>query len=353
MRFYYLPLFLLAFATAACADDAPITVGGILVLSGDAANMGTAEKNGMVLAWESLPPEQQKRIKLVFEDDRLDSKTSVSAFQKLANSGALDVVVNSSSGTAKALAPLAEQKKIPLIAIATDPAVVRGRQYAFNLWVTVEAEAEAAVDESLKRGYKKIARISAQHDFTLACKDYYDKTAAERIQVVLDDEYTREEKDFRPFLTKLRAHQDVDAIFVNLFLGQIGIFAKQAREMGFKQPLFAFEFFEDPAEVKTSAGALVGQWYVQTDDPISGFEQKYLKRFPDAPFYSSANGYDAVMLIAEAIKTDPSREGIRKYLSSLKDFSGALGTYSASGDQRFTLKAAIKVVTETGFKKLH
>jgi len=42
-----------------------------------------------------------------------------------------------------------------------------------------------------------------------------------------------------------------------------------------------------------------------------------------------------------------------QFLHTVKDFNGALGTYSASGDNRFTLPAAIKVITADGFKKIH
>ena len=84
-----------------------VKVGGIAALTGDAANFGNATKNGMTLAWERLAPELRKRVVLLFEDDRADPKTSVAAFKKLTEIEKADVLVNTTSGTSKALSPLA------------------------------------------------------------------------------------------------------------------------------------------------------------------------------------------------------------------------------------------------------
>ena len=58
------------------------------------------------------------------------------------------------------------------------------------------------------------------------------------------------------------------------------------------------------------------------------------------------------MLIAETIKDSPNRPEINSFIHSVKDFTGALGTYSASGQNTFTLPATIKIVTKDGFKKI-
>jgi len=50
----------------------------------------------------------------------------------------------------------------------------------------------------------------------------------------------------------LRFKKNLDAIFINLLPGQCGLFAKQAKEMGFKVPLLDVEIFEDPSEFKNS-----------------------------------------------------------------------------------------------------
>ncbi len=330
----------------------PLRVGVILPFTGDAASVGESLRNAMNLALSELPPDVQKKIVLLFEDDRMVPVNTVSAFQKLVSVNKIDLVVTASSGTSNAVSPLAERMKLPHVAIASDKKVVEGRQYVVNFFVTPEEEVRVVIDEAKRRNYKKIARIISLTDGAVATKKAFDDLNHNSLQVILDEEYPLEVKDFRTYLTKVRSRSDLDGILVMLFPGQLGMFAKQARDMGIKAPLFGVEFFEDANEVKASGGALVGCWYVNVDDPTDVFLKKFMDRHPGTSLFAASNGYDLIYLLAEALKTESDREGINKFLHSVKNFTGALGTYSASGDNRFTLPATVKEVTADGFKKI-
>jgi branched-chain amino acid transport system substrate-binding protein len=334
------------------AED-KLKIGVILPLTGEAASVGESVKNGMEIGLEKISLNAREQLEFTYEDDGLAAKNSISAFQKLTSSKKLDVLVNISSGTAKVLSPLAEQNKVSFIAVASDSKVSQGKKYVFNFWITPEEEVSVAIPEALKRGYKKIARIVSLQDGALAIKSAFDKSNNGRLQVVLDEEYVGDVKDFKSYLTKLRTHKDIDAIMVVLLPGQCGIFAKQARQLGIKQDLFGFETFEDSNEVKVSGNALVGQWYVNTDDPDNKFIQEYRKRFPSASLLAASTGNDIVLLLGAAIDRGYKKDNFHEFLSTLNDFSGVLGTYSASGDNRFTIPAVVKVVTKDGFEKVY
>lgn len=336
---------------ATAADS--ITVGVITALSGEYAAYGQTGQNALSMGLEKLSRQIRARIKVVYEDDRGEPKNTVAAFHKLLATHNIDVFVTAASGTSKAVAPLAEQKGVVLIAIASDPEIVANRRWVFNFWVTPEEEAKVALREAVRRGYKRIARITTVQEGFLSGKRMWDEySSGHDLKVILDEEYPGEIKDFKPFLTKARALPKLDAVLVLMMPGQVGIFAKQAREMGLRQPLFNLESFEDPNEVATSKGALIGQWYVNADDADTGFIQEYLKRFPGSSSWTAANMHDVALLLGAALESGSSREHICQFLAGLKDFQGALGTYSASSDNRFTLAAAVKIVTAEGFKRL-
>lgn len=328
-----------------------LKIGLILPLTGDAASVGEAIKNGVLLAHSKLPHDTREKLELVFEDDSLLPRKAVSAFNKLITVDGIDIVINYSSGTGKALSPIAEKRKVPLIAFASDPGVVKDRTYVFNLWVTPEREVNVLLPEIKKHGYKKISRVTSVHAWSFTMKHTFDRLNKGTVVVALDDEYELTNKDFKPYLSKLSAYKDTDAIFAILNHGHIGVFAKQARQMGISIPIFGFEMFEDVHEVEVSEGALVSQWYVNGDDPPAWFLKEYKSRFPDASLYAAPNGYDALMLIAKAIGDGVKPDGLKTFLHGLQGYSGALGNYSASGDNRFTLPAAVKIVTEDGFQR--
>lgn len=356
LRNYVLAIFsTFFFAQLAYAEssEAPILKVGVIVpLTGEGASWGNSFRNGMLLALEELSPEDRRRVQFIFEDDQLSASKAVSALTKLVTHDHIQAVINLSSGTANALAPIVERQGIVLLAVASDPKIVNGRRFAFNFWVTPEAEAQAMIPEALRRKYKNVVRLTTIHEGAFAVRNAMDAVNQGRIKFGIDEEYAPDNKDFRTVLAKIKARKDFDAIHPILFPGQLSTFTKQARSMGIELPFFGWEFFEDANEVKNSAGTMIGAWYVNADDSRGDFDQRYLKMFPGASLYTAANGNDAVLLFIAAAKKNPSSDGAREFLAQLKDFQGALGTYSSSGDNRFTLPAAVKEVTADGFKKL-
>lgn len=329
-----------------------VRVGVILGLSGGVSAPAYACQNGMKMAFDSLDAETQKALKLIYEDDQNQPKLTVSSFSKLLGSDSVDAVVTFSSGTSKAVAPLAEQRGIPLLAIASDPAVIRGRKHAFNFWVAPREEVKELIPELKARGIKRIARISTTHDGTLAIKDAFDEVNQGQVEIVVDEDYPQEATDFRTFIAKLQS-RDLDGIFVNLYFGMPGLFTKQLRENGIGLPLFNVETFEDKQQVEMSKGAMIGGVYAQADDPSGSFVAEYEKRFPGASSYTAANCHDLVLLFGKAIgegKTSPAQ--ITAFMHSVTDFSGAMGTYSSTGDNLFSLPATLKVITKQGFALL-
>lgn len=334
-------------------SPAPLRIGVILPLTGDGASTGAAVRNGMMLALEKLPRAVREQMQIYYEDDALQPKQTLAAYRELRQMKDIQAVVSLSSSTSKSLAPLTDLDQIPQIAIATDPKVVQGRKWVVNFWVTAEEEARLAAAEAVKRGYKRIARISSIHDFPLAMKEHFDKARAGRIQIALDEDYAPDNKDFRTYLAKLRQQKDMDAVLMVLMPGQLGVFAKQLRASGINLPMFGIETFEELSEVQASEGALIGQWYVNTDDPNHLFIDEFKARFPKSSLYGASNGHDIMLLLGSAVEHGyRTTAQVNQYLHTLKDFTGALGAYSASGDNRFTLPAAVKIVTKDGFEKI-
>jgi ABC-type branched-subunit amino acid transport system substrate-binding protein len=283
----------------------------------------------------------------------LQSKNSISSFQKLRDVDGINVLVNASSGTGNALASLAEARNVTLFSIASDPEISRNRKYVFNFWISPEDEIKAIFPEVEKRKYKKIALFSTIHSGALTLKNEFIQQNNGRLEVVMQQDLDPTVRDFRSFLIKLKSVQNLDAIQLILLPGQLGLFAKQARQFGINVDLFSYEFFEDPAEVKASAGALIGQWYVQGYDGEPTFVERYQQKFPNQSMWGSANGHDTIRLMAAALEQGVQPSEFNKFLYDLKDFKGALGVYSSNGKNWFSLPVILKVVTNNGFDRLY
>lgn len=334
----------------------PYKIGIILALSGGLANIGTNARKGIEFAYSKQPKEVQEKIKLFFEDDSFEASKTVSAFNRLVTAEDIDAVLVMGSSPGNALAPLAERKGIPMIAMgASDFNVVKGRKFTFTHWVTPQVEAKALVAEMKRRKYSKFALVSAEQEGAIAVHDaIVAEIEANNLgkQIVLDEKYVPSLTDFRTYIAKAKS-KEADVIISCLFPGAISSFAKQLRQLGSKADFVGVELFEDEAEVRASEGAMVGSWYVSADSAESDFVKSFTKKYGEAPAWGAPNTFDSLnILIDAALQLGRSGDKVADYLRTLKNYKGAAGHYSASGDNRFNLAAAVKVVKADGFEKL-
>jgi branched-chain amino acid transport system substrate-binding protein len=327
-----------------------LRVGAILPLSGPAANVGYAIRGGIEIALEHLAPDVRSRFQVSWEDDGNVPRNSIAAFRKFAASR-VDVMISATAQPSMVLAPLSDQEEIPLIAIAVPAKIVSGRKWTVLFFSTPERMAKLMLDEAERRGYRRVARINSIHDGREAQAREFDNARRGRgLEVVLDEEYPLHERDFRTYVSKLRLERNVDAVYANLFLGQIGLFARQLREAAVTMPIFTSDtFIEDLGEQQAANGALRNQWYVSEDEPQPWFAKEYKKRFPNQTAFCSANGHDVIVLLAQALQQGfSSRKALNSFLHNAKNLRGVLGTFSSTGDSRFDLPVAVKMVTADG-----
>ena len=349
-------IFAEALPSSAVAEGKPYTIGVIVPLSGDAASLGNYIRKGVIFSYDSLPASVHDRVRILFEDDQLQPAKTVSAYHKLVSTDHADAIFVTGSGSGNALGPLAERDKKLLIAVgASDKRFASGTTYVFTHWVSPESETVPLVDEVKKRGFKSIGIITSEHEGANALREAFLKELkkqdlAERI--VFDEKVAMGAQDFKTLLAKART-KNVDAMCTIILPGSLATYAKQVKEVALPAEIFGYELFEDVNEVKASEGTLVGKWYVNASDPTNEFRERFKMKFGELPGFGAGNAYDSLALVAFAAAAfNGNNLLIANHLRELKDYKGAVGLYSATGDNRFALPATLKVVTADGFKKL-
>ena len=358
MKFFAAVIALLLYSSFAFAQSTPrpYRVAVIVPLSGQVASLGSYVKRGIDLAYENLPPEQREKLVLVYEDDQFDPVKTLSGYRTLKQQGPVDAVFVLGSPPANALGPITERDRTILIGVgASDPTIAVGKKFSFLHWVTPTALGEVLAEELKQRDFKRIGFVTAEASGTVAdtaaamtamkARDFQER-------VVYRETFLKGETDYRAVVAALKAKQ-VDAVVAVLFPGALSAFAKQLKSARLPAELIGMETFEDEAEVKASEGAMLGAWYVNASDPTERFVAEYKQKYGEHPGWAAANGYDSLRLIANAaaaVGNDSVK--VANYLSETHEYAGAAGTYSATGDNRFTLPAALKRVTERGFEPL-
>lgn len=328
-----------------------IKIGVILPLTGPVASLGESAKNGAELAYKNLSEEEKQKISLVFEDDHFDSKTTVSAFNKLVEVDKVVTVICFASNPCASIAPLADVKSVPLIAVASAP-VQLNRSYVFRLEISTQFEAEKLLNYLKSKNYTRIGSIVALQDGIQAGYKALKSDMFFSEKEVVSETVTPDEKDYRTVIAKILTKKP-DLIFVGLLPGTAGDFSKQTRTLGYKGDFVAFNFIEGEETLAAAGNTFDGVVYTQAADPQGWFADKYKSAYNKAYGIGAAHAYDAITLISRVVdkKSGDPKQIIRDGLNAVVDYSGALGVFSATGSHEFTIPLILKTIEGSQFVK--
>lgn len=327
-----------------------VVIGAILPLTGSSSTFGVACNRGITEGIRSLSTKDRSRIKVVIEDDGLINARSITAAQKLINVDRVDGLLTWSSGTALAVGGLSEARRIPQLAVASDPAVAQRNRFSFNYWPIPETETRTLYDYLKARGKKRISMATQESSFTLAMRDAFIAhiNRDREMTIVADEVISSDATDLRSTLLRLKSKGASDAFIVAFWPGQLALVVTQAKEMGIDAPLFGYETFEDKPSFDATNGLLAGAIYSMGADPQQDFLDTFTKKYPGESYYTASHCYDIIRLYADATQERKDGASIARFLSTLQNYQTISGVISATGDHRFTLPTVLKTLDSHG-----
>lgn len=313
-------------------------IGVLLPLTGPAQAAGEASKKAVELAIANLPSDIRNNIQVVFEDDQLDAKLAVSAAQKLISVDGVKALITYGSGSSVAVSYVAEKASVPMIGLGNAPDINSGKQWALRYIPSSSLLIDALEKLILNGKYKKVAIIWNQADGPKANTEQTVKILpALGYTIVANESVAKGENDFKTSIAKIKsANPDV---IISYLSPQIGIFAKQVQDIGWKVPIVGIINFEASSQVKIAGNALDNQLYV--GDKNAAFLDEYFAKYGMYPATAGDNLYDAVTQLAKAVnQSKGDNSSIVKLLK--KDFTGVSGYYKYLGDGSFDLEQVVK-----------
>ncbi len=325
-----------------------LKVGVIAPFSGSAHIYGDAVKNGINMALEKLKSPQ---IEVIFEDDQFSASKTVTAFRKLVEEDKVDLVLSVASTPSNAVAPIAEQFGVPLIAWASDRKVSHNRKFVIRSYMSGYEEGKTIADEAKRRALTSVATVISANDYTESVLEGF-LANFPKDQLVLNQEFLPETDDFRSFVAKARS-ANVKAFFVCLNPGGTATFAKQAREHGLQASFFGCENLHDLDVIRNSNGALVGAWLASVS-VSEVFRQAYMQRFKqDSIIAGAAVHYDLVFMLNDLLARWRAGEKLIDLLMNVGERKGVIGNYTPvkdDSDQYYRMKLVVKEAGLDGFK---
>ena len=308
-------VFLATFLTSNLfAQDLKLSIP--LPLTGTQAKFGEIEKNSYTIAMEEINAAggiKGKKVFLEFEDSQGKPEIARSIAEKLIDVKKQPVIFGEySSSCSKAIAPVAEERKIPYMVVtgATDDITQQNYKYVFRMNPTNAYYATGMIS-FFKEVVKptSIAVLYESSDFgTSGAEDMVKQAEKFPMKVLVKEQYEKGAVDFKPILSKVKAAKP-DVIYMVSYVMDASLLMKQIKELRIDAKLFAggaagFAIPEFIGSAKEASEYVVTATVWSPQVAYAGakeFAEKYKKLYKDYPSYHGAEAYSALYIIKDVL----------------------------------------------------
>jgi branched-chain amino acid transport system substrate-binding protein len=342
-----------------------VRIGFLGALTGDVAMFGKPTLDGMKMATEEINASggvNGRKIEIVEADNRGDKQEGASVTQKLiSRDNVVAIVGDPTTGITKVAAPIAQKAQVVLLSAgSTGPGVVENGDFIFRDTLLDSVAIPACIDFFARDlGYRRVAVITSDNnDYSVGfSQTFRDAAKGKGIEIVAEEKIKDGDKDFSAQITNIRAKKP-DVIFFSGYYTEGALIMKEARKQGLKanmfggDGLFSPKFIELGGQATEGSMAALGFSPEQASPVTAKFVEAFRKKFRGAePGLFDAQGYDAVMLLADAMKRAGSADPkvFKTELSRTKGFEGVSGTITIRAN-REPIKSPLALLEVKGGK---
>jgi branched-chain amino acid transport system substrate-binding protein len=370
---------LLALLVGACQPAAPTTGGPAALpeeivigvyepMTGGQAAGGQLTMQGVNLAYEQVKEVLGKPIRLVLVDNRSDKAEAATAMTRLIEQeNAVAVIGSYGSSNSMAGGEVSEKAKIPVMGCSpTNPLVTQGKEYYFRACFIDPFQGRVMAKYAVENlGVKKVAIIQdVAQDYSVGLASFFRQAFIELTGdasgIVAFTSYQSGDQDFTAQLTSALAAEP-DAIYAPGYFGDAALMIKQARELGYTGPIMGGDAWEAPELIDIGGASVEGAVFSSHYHPDAAaspaskpFVDAFKAKYGETPSAFAALGYDAYMLVIDAIKRANSVDGtaIRDAIAATTGYAGVTGTIDINEEGDAVKDAVVLEVRDGQFKYL-
>jgi len=350
---------------AAVSDSDVILLGEVGSLTGSEATFGISTRDGIELALKEANQAggvKGKKVAVRVYDDQGKPEEAANAVTRLISQDRVKLILGEvASSNSLAMAPKCQSGQVPMITpSSTNPKVTAVGDYIFR--VCFIDPFQGFVMAKFAKENLKFTRAAVLKDlksaYSLGLTEVFTRKFTEMGgKIVATEAYSKGDSDFRAQLTAIKGHKP-DAIYVPGYYTDVGIVARQAREIGIKAPLLGGDGWDSEKLWELGGSAIVGSYFsnhYSPDDPsprVQSFLTKYKAAYGGIPDSLAALGYDAANVAIHAMQQAPDLSGpsIRAAIAQTKDFPGVAGTITLD-ENRNPVKPAVVLQVGSGKNK--
>jgi branched-chain amino acid transport system substrate-binding protein len=333
-----------AMAIAAPLAEQVVKIGFSAPLTGPQAASGNDNLGGMEMAIERLNAKGMvignKKItfKAVVEDDQGDPRSGMGAVQKLIDMPVDAMIGPYNSGVVIPTSRLLNDAGIVTMTVASNPKITE--QGYGNLFRVAPSDSQLggkmAQYAAKELNVKRVAVVDDRTAYGQGLAMEFAKVAKASGMQVVSMEYTNDKAtDFNAILTSIKGKR-ADAIFYGGYAPQGGPMRRQMRQLGMDIKLLGGESICSAEMGRLGGSNVDGNVYcarsggmLTKNADAKTFAADYQKLYKRSPEVFAASYYDAMMLMATAMKGADVTSGpkLRAELEKIK-YKGVAGSYA-------------------------
>lgn len=351
----------LPLAGPALAQQRTITIGYQLPLTGEFSQYGERFRNSAMMALEAFNRSGRipAQVNILFEDTRSDPREAVAVARKFVDNREVVAVLGdfSSSASIQAGRVYAEAGMPQLSQTASHPDFVKISPWQFRNITTQAYEGPHVARWMAANGVKRVAVVSIQNDWGQSVvSNFADAFKATGGEVVATQMYNPGNREFRAVLTDI-ARQRPDAIYIGMFYEDGAAFLQQRRQLNIRAPVYGTSSMYEPKLIELAGPGAEGMFLstsFMSESPeanVRAYVEEYSRRFRSEPNMFSAQAFDAVNIMLEAIARtwpDVTRQRVRDELAKTKDFPGVTGATTFDPETREPSKTLARMQIKDG-----
>jgi branched-chain amino acid transport system substrate-binding protein len=292
-----------------------IKVGEYGSMTGGRATFGTSNHRGIEMAIDEANTSGGiggTPIRLISEDDQGKPEEAATAVNKLISQDRVIAILGEVASSASlAGGPVCQQNGVPMISpSSTNEKVTQIGDFIFRVCYIDPFQGMVMArfaGQSLRLTKVAILR-DKRNDYSIGLANVFKETFQSLGGTITADEsYQEGDMDFRAPLTAILS-TGPEALFVPGYYTEVGLIARQARELGFTGPMLGGDGWVSPSLFEIAGQQLEGCFFSNhyaQDDPnpiVQQFISKFQERYKEVPDAMSALGYDAARILVHSLK---------------------------------------------------
>ncbi|GAB6086302.1 ABC transporter substrate-binding protein [Alkaliphilus crotonatoxidans] len=346
-------------------SDDVIRIGVFEPVTGANAAGGALEVEGIQLANELYPEVLGKKVEIVVVDNKSDVVEAANAANRLVEKEKVSAIIGSwGSSYSMAAGDIVRNAQVPAVAAsATNPLVTLDNDYYFRVCFLDPFQGTVMANYAYNSlGAKKVAIVrEVNNDYAVGLAKFFEDSfiqlTGDQNAIVAVTNYNTGDQDFSSQLLNISS-QKPDVIFAPGNFTESALLIKQARQLGIQTPIIGGDTWETPEFIEIGQEDVEGtvlSTFFTSEVPITAESEVFLKAYREKygkePAAVTALGYDAYILILDAIEragsADPVK--IREEISKTTGFEGAAGVITLDENGDAVKSAVIKVVKDGKF----